>query len=179
MIRGRPWEFRCRGRDDAQALQATALSRKKVGTLFGEPIVDPLAHLSAHYPFPARLNDRYMAKLKTSNHSAAFSKGAILYEEGERSTGVYVILEGRAKLSVNSGQGKTLVLGFFGPGTILGLAAAILGRTHVVTAEIMKPTKILFVSRKELAKEMSGQRDGSSSSCRTRERGVLFHSRQD
>ena len=72
------------------------------------------------------------------------------------STGVYVVLEGRAKLSVNSAQGKTLVLGFFGPGTILGLAAAILGRTHVVTAEIMKPTKILFVSRKELAKEMQG-----------------------
>jgi CRP/FNR family transcriptional regulator, cyclic AMP receptor protein len=129
---------------------------RKVETLFGEPIVEPLAHLSAHYPFPARLNDRYMAKLKTSNHGAAFSKGAILYEEGERSTGVYVILEGSAKLSVNSAQGKTLVLGFFGPGTILGLAAAILGRTHVVTAEIMRPTKILFVSRKELAKEMQG-----------------------
>jgi CRP/FNR family transcriptional regulator, cyclic AMP receptor protein len=127
---------------------------RKAGTLFGEPIVDPLGHLSAHYPFPARLNDRYLAKLKLSNHWTAFSKGGIVYEEGERSTGVYVILEGRAKLSVNSSQGKTLVLGFFGPGTILGLAAAILGRTHAATAEIMRPTKVLFVSRQELVREM-------------------------
>ena len=41
---------------------------RKAGTLFGEPIIDPLGHLSAHYPFPARLNDHYVAKLKTSNH---------------------------------------------------------------------------------------------------------------
>lgn len=127
---------------------------RKAGTLFGEPIIDPLGHLSAHYPFPARLNDHYLAKLKTSNHGTSFSKGTVLYEEGEASTGVYVILEGRAKLSVNSSQGKTLVLGFFGPGTILGLAAAILGRTHAATAEIMKPTNVLFVARKELAREM-------------------------
>lgn len=129
---------------------------RKAGTLFGEPIVDPLGHLSAHYPFPARLNDHYLAKLKTSNHGTSFSKGAILYEEGEKSTGVYVILGGRAKLSVNSSQGKTLVVGFFGSGTILGLAAAILGRTHGATAEIMRPTKVLFVSRKELVREMQG-----------------------
>lgn len=128
--------------------------RRKAGTFLGEPIVNPLGHLSARYPFPARLNGHYMAKLKTSNNWTAFSKGTILYEEGERSIGVYVILEGCAKLSVNSSQGKTLVLGFFGPGTILGLAAAILGRTHAATAEIVRPTKVLFVSRKELAREM-------------------------
>lgn len=127
---------------------------RKTGTFLGEPIVNPLGHLSARYPFPARLNCHYIAKLKTSNNSTAFSKGTILYEEGERSIGVYVILEGCAKLSVNSSQGKTLVLGFFGPGTILGLAAAILGRTHAATAEIVRPTKVLFVSRKELVREM-------------------------
>ena len=108
----------------------------KAGTLFGGPIIDPVGHLSAHYPFPARLNEHCLAKLKLSNPGTSFSKGAILFREGEKPTGVYVVLEGRAKASVNSAQGKTLVLGFFGPGTILGLAAAILGRTHATTAEI-------------------------------------------
>ena len=127
---------------------------RESGVLFGEPIIDPLGHLSAHYPFPARLNEHYVASLKASNIGTSFSKGAILFEEGEKPTGVYVVLEGRAKLSVNSAQGKTLVLGFFGPGTILGLATAILGRTHAATAETLKPTKVLFVSRKELVREM-------------------------
>jgi len=128
--------------------------RRKTGSLFGEPIRDPLGHLSAHYPFPARLNEHYVAKLRASNVGLSFSKGAILYEEGEKSTGVYVVLDGRAKLSVNSAQGKTLVLGFFGSGTILGLAAAILGRTHATTAETLKPTKVLFVPREELVRKM-------------------------
>ena len=130
--------------------------RRKAGTLFGEPVIDPLGHLGARYPFPARLNEHYLAKLRASNIGTSFSKGAILYQEGEKTTGVYVVLEGRAKLSVNSAQGKTLVLGIFGPGTILGLAAAILGRTHPTTAEVQTPTKVLFVPRLELVREMHG-----------------------
>jgi CRP/FNR family transcriptional regulator len=130
--------------------------RRKSGTLFGEPVIDPLGHLSARYPFPARLNEHYLAKLRASNIGTSFSKGAILYQEGEKTTGVYVVLEGRAKLSVNSAQGKTLVLGIFGPGTILGLAAAILGRTHPTTAEVQTSTKVFFVPRLELVREMRG-----------------------
>ena len=130
--------------------------RRKAGTLFGEPVIDPLGHLSARYPFPARLNEHYLAKLRASNIGTSFSKGTILYQEGEKTTGVYVVLEGRAKLSVNSAQGKTLVLGIFGPGTILGLASAILGRTHPTTAEVQTPTKVLFVPRLELVREMHG-----------------------
>ena len=109
--------------------------------LFGEPIIHPLGHLSAHYPFPARLNEHYVAKLKASDVGTSFCKGAILFQEGAKPTGVYVVLEGRVKLSINSAQGKTLLLGFFGPGTILGLAAAVLGRTHSATAEILQATR--------------------------------------
>ncbi len=127
---------------------------RRARTLFGEPIVDPLGHLGAHFPFPARLNDHYVAKLKASDIWKSFSKGEILFEEGERPTGIYVVLEGLAKLSINSSEGKMLVLGFFGPGTIIGLPAAILGRKHVATAVIEKPSKILFVSCKELGREL-------------------------
>jgi CRP-like cAMP-binding protein len=127
---------------------------RQAGTLFGEPFIDPLGHLSAQYPFPARLNERYLAKLKASNVGTCFAKGAILYAEGGKPTGLYVVLEGRAKVSVNSAQGKTLLLGFFGPGTILGLAATILDRTHAATAEVVKATRVLFVSRKELVREI-------------------------
>jgi CRP/FNR family transcriptional regulator, cyclic AMP receptor protein len=127
---------------------------RRPGTLFGGPIVEPPGHVSAHFPFPARLNDQYVAKLQASDSGKSLSKGAMLFEEGERPTGAYVVLEGLAKLSINSSQGKMLVLGFFGPGTIIGLPAAILGRTHAATAEIVRPSKILFVSCKELVREL-------------------------
>ncbi|MFZ3216476.1 MAG: Crp/Fnr family transcriptional regulator [Candidatus Acidiferrales bacterium] len=97
-----------------------------------------------------------MARLKASNVGQLYPKGAILYKEGDKPTGVYVVLEGRAKVSVNSSRGKTLLLGFFGPGTILGLPSAILGRIHAATVEVMMPTTALFVSHKELVREMQG-----------------------
>ncbi len=130
------------------------LHRRKDGTLFGGSIIDPLGHVRAHYPFPARLNDRHVTTLKASHLWTSFSKGETLFEEGASVTGVYIVLEGRAKLSINSAQGKTLVLGFFGPGTILGLATAILGCNHVATAEILKPAKVVFVPRKDITREM-------------------------
>jgi CRP/FNR family transcriptional regulator len=129
-------------------------AERKARTLFGQPVTDPLGHLNAHYPFPACLNERHLAKLKTSGLARSLSKGATLFREGERPTGIYVVLEGSAKLSVNSAQGKTMVLGLFGPGTILGLAAAVLGRTHAATAEVLRPTKVLFVPRKDLVREI-------------------------
>jgi CRP/FNR family transcriptional regulator, cyclic AMP receptor protein len=96
------------------------------------------------------------AKLKSSNRPTVYSKGAILFKEGEAPAGVYVVMDGRVKISVNSAQGKVLVLGFYGPGTILGLAAAILGRTHATTAEALSPTGVVFVSRKEFVREIQG-----------------------
>jgi Cyclic nucleotide-binding domain len=86
------------------------------GALFGESIIDPLGHLSARYPFPARLNEHYVAKLKALNVGTSFSKGSVLFEEGDRPTGVYVVLEGCVKLSINSAQGKTLFAWFLWSG---------------------------------------------------------------
>jgi len=141
-------------------LEAETLMRKDTkmarGILFGEENVDPLGHLSAYYPFPARLDQHYVERLKASRLAKLLRDGTILFQEGQNSTGIYVVLEGRAKLSVNSAQGKTIVLGFFGPGTVLGLAAAVLGRRHAATAEIVKPTRVLFVSREELIKKIHG-----------------------
>jgi len=131
-------------------------AKKQSATLFGQAIADPLAHLSAQYPFPARLNEHHIRKFKASNVGILHSKGAILFEDGDQPTGVYVILDGCVKLSLNSADGRTLLLGFFGPGTILGLGAAILERSHVGSAEVLRPTKAAFVPRKELAREIQG-----------------------
>lgn len=127
---------------------------RKSGTLFGHPITDPLGHHNARYPFPACLSQHHLAGLRRLNRGRFFSKGAVLFRSGEKSTGVYIVLEGAVKTSVNSEQGKTMVLGLFGPGTVLGLAAAVSGRVHVATAEALRPTRVLFVSRQDLVREI-------------------------
>jgi CRP/FNR family transcriptional regulator, cyclic AMP receptor protein len=124
------------------------------GTLFAQLLAEPLRHLVGQYPVPARLNEHWLRCCASSNKARLFPRGTILFEEGSKPDGVTFVLDGLVKKSITSAQGRTLVLGFFGPGTVLGLAANVLGRAHAVTAETVEDTKALFVARNEVIREM-------------------------
>ena len=130
---------------------------KPSGTLFGLPIAEPLRQLRGQYPFPARLNEQHVRRFESTKRAKRYKKGTRLFEEGGAPNGVYVVVEGSVKVSVNSAQGKAMVLGLFGAGTVLGLAAAILGNTHALTAEAVQATEAVFIPRKQFLEEMRGQ----------------------
>jgi CRP-like cAMP-binding protein len=123
--------------------------------LFGAFAPERLEHPHDPHPAPSQMKEGFLAKLKASELTTSFyPKGAILFEDGQKSRGFYVMLEGRAKVFMNAAHGKSLILGFFGPGATLGLAAAILGREQVSTAEIVRPAKVAFVSRTTLLEHL-------------------------
>jgi CRP/FNR family transcriptional regulator len=62
-------------------------------------------------------------------------EGTVLLSEGEQSSRVLFLLDGRVRLSINSTGGKRLVLGIAEPGDILGVAAAVSGAPSEITAE--------------------------------------------
>lgn len=124
------------------------------GTLFGQPIAEPLRHLIGQYPAPGRLSESHLRRFKASNRAKEFTKGSILFEQGELPRGVFVVLDGRVKMSVTSSEGRTLVMGFFGPGSVIGLAANILGRINGATAEAFDLTYAIFVPRRDLLREI-------------------------
>jgi CRP/FNR family transcriptional regulator, cyclic AMP receptor protein len=80
------------------------------------------------------------------------AKGEVLFSEGRAARGVYMLCEGRAKLSVSSESGKRLMLRVAGPGELLGLEASLQGETHDFTAELLDSARIAFVKRKDLLK---------------------------
>jgi CRP-like cAMP-binding protein len=92
--------------------------------------------------------------------TAAYAKGSVLFAEEEESSGVFLVSAGRIKLSVVSPDGKALVLGFLGPGSILGLAATLLGEPHDATAEATERTSAVFLPRSALVKLV--QQDGEA-----------------
>jgi CRP/FNR family transcriptional regulator len=77
-------------------------------------------------------------------------RGTILFHEGRPPKGVYLLCEGRAKLSVCSDTGKRLMLRIAGPGEVLGLSAAMSGRAYEITAEMLDSSQVVFVKRREL-----------------------------
>jgi CRP/FNR family transcriptional regulator len=82
-------------------------------------------------------------------HPSSYASNRTLFSEKELPHGVYLLLEGEVKLSMNSIDGRRLILRIAKKGEILGLAAALSGKPYEVTAETLYPCKLAFVSRRE------------------------------
>ena len=86
------------------------------------------------------------------------AKGAVLFAEGRTSKGIYVLCDGRAKLSICSESGKRLMLRVAGPGEVLGLGATMAGTPYEVTAELLDASQVAFIKRKDLLKFLRDHR---------------------
>ena len=88
-----------------------------------------------------------------------YPRGATLFNEGRQPRGVFVLCDGRAKLSICSESGKRLMLRIAGPGEVLGLSAAMSGEPYELTAETLDACQVVFVKRKELLKFLRDHRE--------------------
>ena len=78
-----------------------------------------------------------------------FTKGDILFVEGQEACGASVIRSGRVKLSASSADGKQLILRMAEEGQAIGLPGTITGKPYEVTAEALERTQVNFVRRGE------------------------------
>lgn len=74
-----------------------------------------------------------------------YPKGARLFFEGEHSDGIYLLCQGRVKLSTSSKDGKVIILHIAEAGEVLGLSAAVSDSIHIATAEALEPCQVSFV----------------------------------
>jgi CRP/FNR family transcriptional regulator len=88
-----------------------------------------------------------------------YTRGAVLFSEGRQARGIYVLCDGRAKLSICSENGKRLMLRIAGPGEVLGISSSLSGRAYEVTAETLDACQVVFVKRKDLLKFLREHRE--------------------
>lgn len=92
--------------------------------------------------------------------------GALLFVEGQRPRGAFVVCSGRVKLSTTSREGKVLILKVAGPGEVLGLSAVVAGSPYETTAETVGPCQINFAERENLVRLIEGNAELSLRSIR-------------
>jgi CRP/FNR family transcriptional regulator len=81
-----------------------------------------------------------------------YPRNTILFAEGRPVRGIYLLCDGRAKLSICSEFGKRLTLRVAGPGEVLGLGAVLSNTPYEITAELLDASQIVFVRKKEMTK---------------------------
>ncbi len=84
--------------------------------------------------------------LKITN---AYPKGATLFMEGHPSNGIYMLCQGRVKLSTCSRDGKVIILRIAEAGEVLGLSATVSDLNYEATAEVLEPCQVNFVRKED------------------------------
>ncbi|MGA3089602.1 MAG: Crp/Fnr family transcriptional regulator [Terriglobales bacterium] len=105
-------------------------------------------HLFCNLPAPA------IEKLNEIRSTAVYPKSAMLFIEGQQPRGVFVLCNGKAKLSTSSAEGKTVITKISEAGDVLGLSATISNRPYEVTAEMIEPGQANFITRDALLQFM-------------------------
>jgi CRP/FNR family transcriptional regulator len=87
--------------------------------------------------------------LAAISYSTVYPEGSVLFVEGQMPRGVYILCRGKAKLSMVSKEGKTLILRISEPGDILGLSSCLLSQPYQGTVETLTPCQLNFIRREE------------------------------
>lgn len=93
------------------------------------------------------LTPRALQRLSEITSPSTYPKGATLFVEGQAARGVFILCNGRIKLSTSSTDGKTLIVRIADPGEILGLPATVTGKTYELTADVIETAQANFISR--------------------------------
>jgi CRP/FNR family transcriptional regulator, cyclic AMP receptor protein len=99
-----------------------------------------VAPTKAASPF-ANLRGEARGRFNSIQNEISCERGDRLFLEGEEPDRVFILLAGRVKLSVNSREGKTVMLRIAGEGQCLGVSAALSGNQHEVSAEVLEPCR--------------------------------------
>ncbi len=93
------------------------------------------------------LSPDLLLELNAVGNVALFPANALLLPEGQVPRGAYVVCSGRVKLSVETREGKTVILKVAGERDVLGLSALVSGRPSPVTVTTIEACQIKFIEQ--------------------------------
>jgi CRP/FNR family transcriptional regulator, cyclic AMP receptor protein len=113
------------------------------------------------------LNGEALKRFDEIGMSVSFPGRTVLFEEGQRVNGVFVVCTGQLKLSTTSKEGRTMILRLAGPGDVLGLSATLNDLPYEVTAETLEPTRVKNVRRAEFLQFLETHAEAGGNAAKT------------
>lgn len=103
------------------------------------------------------LTEQQCAALTRVGVEHGVGSGQFLYVEGEFLEYIYFIMEGRFKLLTHSPSGRDFIVGFRGPGDIIGNLHLSSSNPHPCSAQALTETKILAITKDDFLSFLAGQ----------------------
>ncbi len=94
------------------------------------------------------LSDEAMDRFDKIARHVTYPGRSIVFEEDEKSHGIFVVCAGYVKLFATSNTGHTMILKIAKPGDVLGLSAILNDLPYEVTAKTLGPGNFQYVARR-------------------------------
>ncbi len=91
----------------------------------------------------------YLKKLAAIAYPKRYRKGEIIFQEGEKALGFYLVYEGRVKVFKESPSGREQILHLLGPGEPFGEVAVFSGRDYPANAAALTEVLLLYLPRQD------------------------------
>ena len=99
--------------------------------------------------FFSKLTPAASQDLQSMQFPSSYAANVVIFSEKDPVHGIYIVLEGEVKISINSSDGRRLSLSIARKGEILGMASTLSGSPYDVTAETLYPAKVAHIGRRD------------------------------
>jgi CRP/FNR family cyclic AMP-dependent transcriptional regulator len=97
--------------------------------------------------FCKKLSPAALRDLESMEFPTLYQPGMLLFSEKSMPTGIFIVVSGEVKLSINSSEGKRLILSIAKAGEVLGLSSVLSALPSEMTAEVLYPSRIAIIER--------------------------------
>ncbi|OGA11244.1 MAG: Crp/Fnr family transcriptional regulator [Betaproteobacteria bacterium RIFCSPLOWO2_12_FULL_65_110] len=108
----------------------------------------------ANVPLFRELADEEIGRIAEQTKSLHLDRSTVLFQRGQPCEGFYVVIYGQVKLSFISKAGDEKVVDLLGPGQSFGEAVMFAEKPHVVTAQALADSMLLYVSKAAVFDEL-------------------------
>lgn len=93
------------------------------------------------------LSPDLLEQVHAAENTRNYSKGQILFYEGNRAFGLFYLNTGKVKLSMYTSEGKVFITRIVLPGELMGCRAFFSGENYDVSAEILEDATVCFLEQ--------------------------------
>ena len=108
----------------------------------------------ANVPLFKQLASDELDRIAVNTLEVRAARSEILFHRGDPALGFHIIVFGQVKLAFTSPRGDEKVVDIVGPGESFGEAVMFTERTHVVTAQALTDSMLLYIPREVVFEEL-------------------------
>jgi len=101
------------------------------------------------------LSDRNLALLAERAVERAYEPDAVVVRQGALGDALYLVLQGRVKISLYSASGREVVLDTLSPGAFFGEMSLIDAAPRSANVVTLEPTRLLYLARRDFRRALT------------------------